>query len=349
MPKHLVAVAPRTTALKSYEDREIRSGEVKIQIEYASPKHGTELAAFRGESPHIADHYDEEWHAFLPREDKAGDPFDGNWVLGNQFVGTIVEAAWDVTGFAVSERVCGYGGIAETHIMSASGLLKMPQSMSWQNAVCYDPAQFALGGVRDGGVKIGDTVAVIGLGAIGQVAAQFARLAGASYVAVIDPIEKRRACALAAGADAAFDPTAVDAGLELKKATGKRGVDVVIETSASELALQAALRGLILSGTIAFVGWARPFRGGLDLGREAHFNNANIVFTRAVSTPLREHPRWTFERICQTCWQILSDGRIECKDIIDPVIPFASAAGAYEEYVDRHPDRSIKLGFSFEK
>jgi len=249
----------------------------------------------------------------------------------------------------VGDRVCGYGGIAETHVAGAGSLRKMPESMPWQNAVCYDPAHFALGGIRDGGVKLGDTVAVIGLGAIGQVAAQFARLAGASYVAVIDPIERRRSCALAAGAHAVFDPTACDVGLELKKATGKRGVDVVIETSASEVALQSALRGLAYGGTIAFVGWARQFRGGLDLGREAHFNSANIVFSRAVSTPLREHPRWTFERICDTCWRILSEGDIDCRGIIDPVIPFADAAGAYEEYVDRHPDRSIKLGFSFGK
>jgi threonine dehydrogenase-like Zn-dependent dehydrogenase len=347
MPKQLVAVAPRTTAVLTYEDRELKPGEMRVKVDFASPKHGTELAAFRGESPHIADYYDSDWHAFLPRQGSADDPFNGKWVLGNQFVGTVVEACGEVGDFNIGERVCGYGGIAETRITSPGGLRKMPANMSWQNAVCYDPAQFALGGVRDGGVKLGDAVAVIGLGAIGQVAAQLARLAGASYVAVVDPIEKRRTCALAAGADAAFDPTTQDAGLEFKRATGKRGVDVIIETSANEAALQVALRGLAFGGTIAFVGWARPFRGGLDLGREAHFNNANIVFSRAVSEPLREYPRWTFERICDSCWQILSDGRIDCENIIDPVVPFADAAGAYEEYVDRHPDRSIKLGFAF--
>jgi threonine dehydrogenase-like Zn-dependent dehydrogenase len=79
-----------------------------------------------------------------------------------------------------------------------------------------------------------------------------ARVAGAPYVAVIDPIEKRRQAAVEAGADAAFDPLHGDVGLELKRATGRAGVDAAIETSGKEQALQQALRGLAYGGTIAF-------------------------------------------------------------------------------------------------
>src|ERR671917_234901 len=150
------------------------------------------------------------------------------------------------------------------------------------------PAGFALGGIRDGRVRLGDRVAVFGLGAIGAIAAQMARVAGADYVAVIDPIQKRRHAAVDAGADAAFDPLREDVGLELKRATGRAGVDTAIETSGNEQALQEALRGLAYGGTIAFVGWARAISGTLDLGREAHFNNASLVFSRASSEPSRD-------------------------------------------------------------
>ena len=44
--KKLVATAPRTAELKEYEDREINSNEVKVKVEFAAPKHGTELADF---------------------------------------------------------------------------------------------------------------------------------------------------------------------------------------------------------------------------------------------------------------------------------------------------------------
>lgn len=49
--KKLVATAPRVAELKDYEDRPIQSNEVKVKVEFAAPKHGTELADFRGTTP----------------------------------------------------------------------------------------------------------------------------------------------------------------------------------------------------------------------------------------------------------------------------------------------------------
>ena len=220
-------------------------------------------------------------------------------------------------------------------------LFEVPEGMSWKNALCFDPAQYALCGVRDGGVRIGDRVAVFGLGAIGAVAVQMAKAAGASFVAAIDPIPKRREAALRAGAAAARGPLDQDVGVELQRAPGRLGVACAGE------ALQQALRGLAYGGTIAFVGWARAFSGTLDLSREAHFNNANLVFSRASSEPNRDHPRWDRGRIAAACWEMLASGAIDCEGIIDPVVPFDEAPEAYERYVDRNPERAVKLGVSF--
>ncbi|WP_274363132.1 zinc-binding dehydrogenase [Paenibacillus thermotolerans] len=352
MPRQLVASGARKADIAEYDLPDLKPNEVRVRILYASPKHGSELAAFRNESPHLSDYYDEDWHTFLPRElrEKEEHGHFGKWNLGNQWVGKITEAGDQVKDYAIGDRVCGYGGIREFHTVNAVNnyyLLKMPDHMTWQNALCFDPAQFALGAIRDAHVRAGDRVAVFGLGAIGQIAAQMAKFAGASYVAVIDPIEHRRIAAIQAGADEGFDPVHQDVGLELKKATGKLGVDVIIETSASEQALQASLRGLAYGGTIAYVGWARAFKGGLDLGREAHFNNAKIVFSRACSEPNPDHPRWSWRRIEETCWSMLEKGLIRCDHIIHPIVPFERSAEAYETYVDREPAKSIKLGVAF--
>ncbi|QJD86785.1 zinc-dependent alcohol dehydrogenase [Cohnella herbarum] len=348
MSKQLIAAAPRQARIALYEELPIRPDEVKVKVTHASPKHGSELAAFRGESPHLADRYDEDWRLFLPRDPNGRqEVVFGDWNLGNQWVGEIIEAGSEVRDYRVGEKVCGYGGIREFHNVKAVDnfyLLKMPDNMPWQNAVCLDPAIFALGGVRDGHVRPGDRVAVIGLGAIGQIAVQIAKLAGASYVAAVDPIESRRAVALRNGADRAFDSANEDVGLMLKQDTNKLGVDAIIETSANEFALNQALRGLAYGGTIAYVGWARPFKGGMDWGREAHFNNARIVFSRSCSEPNPDHPRWSFRRIEETCWNMLKSGAIDCADIIHPIVPFNEADTAYETFVDREPARSIKLG-----
>ena len=349
MPKKLVAVAPRKAALVDYEEPALGRNEIKVRVEYASPKHGSELSIFRGEDPFVADLFDEDWRLFLERKD--GTHGTGNGLaLGNQWVGVIAEKGGGVERFRVGDRVCGYGSIRETQIIDAEHepfLLEVPETMPWKSALCLDPAQFALGGIRDGHVRLGDRVAVFGLGAIGAIAAQMAKVAGASYVAAVDPIEKRRQAAVEAGADAAFDPQSADVGLELKRATGRAGVDAAIETSGNEQALQQALRGLAYGGTIAFVGWARAFSGTLDLGREAHFNNANLVFSRASSEPNKDHPRWNRRRIVTSCWEMLASGAIDCERIVDPVVSFAEAPRAYEEYVDRNPQESVKLGVAF--
>jgi threonine dehydrogenase-like Zn-dependent dehydrogenase len=351
MHRQLVAVAPRQAEILTYEDRDILPDEIKVQVNFASPKHGSELADFRGETPFLNEQYDPEWQLFLPREpeEEKGVKF-GDWNLGNQWVGTVTEVGSEVTDYARGDVVCSYGGIRETHIVNAVNnyrLRKMKPGMSWKNAVCYDPAQFALGAIRDAHVRPGDRVAVIGLGAIGQIAVQIAKKLGASYVAAVDPIEVRREVALNGGADEVFDSMSQDVGLELKKATGKLGVDVIIETSANVFALQSALRGLAYGGSIAYAGWAKEFKGGLNLGREAHFNNAKIVFSRAASEPNPDYPRWNRRRIEEVCWEMLSSGFINCENIISPVVSFEESAKAYCEFVDQRPELSIKLGVTF--
>jgi threonine dehydrogenase-like Zn-dependent dehydrogenase len=354
MPKKLIGVEPRKAALVEYEELPLQPGYIRAKVLHASPKHGSELAAFRGESPLMADYYDKEWTAFLPRteEKKSPDNTFGEMPLGNQWVGIVTEVGDGVTNYAIGDRVCGYGGISDVQTVKASGgrdLFKMPEGMSWKDAVCYDPAGFALSGVRDAHIRPGDRVAVFGLGAIGLLVLQFAKLAGASYVAAIDPIARRREVALGLGATEVFDPIATpDVGLELRKSTNKLGVDAVVETSANEFALQQAFRGVAYGGIISYMGWARPFRGGMDWSREAHWNNARLIFSRGGSDPNPDHPRWSFARLKQTSWEMLSAGLLNCENIIDPVVPFAESAEAYEHYVDQHPEKSIKLGVTFE-
>ncbi len=349
--KKLVAVAPRQAALKDYEDRPIEKDEVRVRVEFAAPKHGTELADFRGTTPFIDGKYDPEWQVFTQRapEEPRGIVF-GDLPIGNMFVGRITEKGADVTEFEIGDRVCSYGPIKETEIVKAVNnykLRKVPDGASVRNAVCYDPAQFALGAIRDAHARPGDNVVVIGLGAIGQIAVQLAARLGASVVIAIDPIAHRREIALRHGAHYALDNTQCDAGLEIKKLTDKMGADVIIETSGNVHALQAALRGLAYGGTIAYAAFAKPFGEGLWLGQEGHFNYGKIVFTRACSEPSPDYPRWDRKRIENVVWHMLMTGYLACDDLLDPVIPFEESAEGFMKYVDQHPELSIKLGVTF--
>ncbi|KWW18192.1 MULTISPECIES: zinc-binding alcohol dehydrogenase [Peribacillus] len=351
--KKLVAVKPRVAALVDYEESAIKPNEVKIDVQFASPKHGTEVIDFRGMTPFMDEDFSEEWRMFMPREEGStkGIVF-GEFQLGNMVVGQIIEKGSDVTGYQVGDTVCTYGPIMETVIVNAVDnhrLRKMPEGAKWQNAVCYDPAQFAMSGVRDANVRAGDYVVVVGLGAIGQLAIQLAKKAGASIVVGVDPLSQRREIARRNGADVCFDPTIDDVGFEVKKLTNKIGADSIIETSGNAAALQAALKGIAYGGIISYVAFGKAFPEGLNFGREAHFNNAKIVFSRAASEPNPDYPRWNRKRIEETCWELLMNGYLNCEDIIEPIVTFEQSAEAYMEYVDQHPELSIKMGIDYKK
>lgn len=344
MLRELVALEPRKPILREYEDGPLPEGHVRVMVEFGAPKHGTELTLYRRELPFSKIRYDNEYQMFFEDESVKSKPFFMK--LGNMWVGKIIEIGPGLEGYELGQRVTGYGSLRSTHTVKPHNLLKISETMPWKQAVCYDPAQFALAGVRDGQIRLGDAVAVFGLGAIGLMAAQMVKLAGASFVAVIDPIENRRKVALKYGADLAVDPTREDAGLALKKATGKRGVDVAIETSGAYAGLQQAIRGLAYGGNVSMVGWYKECKGGLNLGTEAHHNVPNLIFSRACSEPNRDYPRWSFDRIMQTCWDMLCKGLIQCEDIIDPVVSFEESPAAYQD-IDYHPEKSIKLGIRF--
>ena len=349
MPRELVATAPRSPELWEYAEKPLGPGEIRVRTEFGAPKHGTELHGYRADSPFADSHWDPEWKAFLPGQAGSG-LFPQR--LGNIAVGTVIEVAPGVEGVAVGDRVAGYGSLRETQRWvwgtpgAYPGVRKMPEGMSWQSAVCLDPATVALGGIRDGQVRVGDRVAVFGLGAIGLMAVQLARVAGASFVVAVDPIELRRQVAAETGADLTLDPSATDSGLEIKQATGKLGVDVAIETSGNPRAFHHAIRGLAFGGTLAVVAWYNEIRGGLDLGREAHLNRPTLVFTRAESEPHRDYPRWNNRRQADAVWELLASGKLDGKPLVRPTVRFGDVVDAYRE-IDEHPERSVKLGVTF--
>lgn len=323
MPRELVAAGVRKPMLRDYEDGPVPEGHVRVKVEFGSPKRGTELTLYRGDR-----------NARFPMG------------LGNMCVGRIIDIGEGVKDLSIGDRVAGYGHLRETHTWLANKAYRMSEGMTWKEAVCFDPAQFALSGIRDGQLRLGDRTAVFGLGAIGQMAVQMARMAGAVFVAAVDPIAIRREVATKAGADLALDPTTQDVGAELKKATEDKGIDVAIETSGIYEALHQAIHGLAWGGNVAYVGWSKECKGGLDFGLHAHLMIPNIIFARACSDPNRDHPRWDFARIMDTCWQLLSEGRLQCEDIVYPVTPFDESTQAYQD-MDYHPEKNIKLGIAF--
>jgi threonine dehydrogenase-like Zn-dependent dehydrogenase len=318
-----------------------RPTDVRVRSEFAAPKHGTELAFYKGSVP-ARGTLDAEYQLWRPGKASWGYPNQ----MGNMIVGRVEEVGPAVEHIAVGDRVCLYSGFQETCVVLESEVWKMPADLSWKSAVCLDPADFAFGAVRDGHIRIGDAVAVFGLGAIGLMCVQIARLAGADPVIGVDHLANRRAVAERLGATMALDPAACDPALEIKKATARRGADVAIDFRGSAASMQAALKAVAYGGNVVAGAMPAPYAAGLDLGAEAHINVPNIVFSRACSQPDRDHPRWSNERIYRNCWRLICAGRVTGEPIVGPIVAFEDLLVEYPRIAD-HPDTIIKLGVRF--
>jgi 2-desacetyl-2-hydroxyethyl bacteriochlorophyllide A dehydrogenase len=107
--------------------------------------------------------------------------------------------------------------------------------------------------VATGGVRPGDTVAVLGLGPVGLAAVQAARVAGAAQVLAVDTVEARLEMARSFGARAVH-LTEEDPRAAAKAATEGRGVDVCVEAVGDPRALSSAIRLTRNAGSVSVVG-----------------------------------------------------------------------------------------------
>ncbi len=354
-----MAIESQKPILRKYEEEPLGENEVRIETEFSSPKHGTELYVYRGTSPSQDKKFDLAWRMFLPREG-ATSLFPRS--LGNMSVGTVAEVGRKVSRFKVGDKVYGHLPIRETHTISEhrieEGILGtgsrerqihiLPKTMSPQEAVCLDPAHFALAAVRDANVRLGTKVAIFGLGAIGLIAVQMLKLSGAELILASDPLSNRRNLAKEYGADQLFNPTRCNVGFEIKKATGKKGVDVAIEVSGSDAALSDAIRSVHYCGLVVTASYQHGQANALRLGEEWFHNRLTLRCSMPVwDNPSRDYPMWDDRDLEDTAFHLMRDKKITADGMITPTHPFEKSVEAYE-FINEHPDQCIKLGITYE-
>jgi len=146
------------------------------------------------------------------------------------------------------------GGFAEyARVMApnvARDTLVLPDAMDFDTATFIEPVACCLRATRrKGEVRPGDTVAIVGLGAMGLVMLQLARRLGATCVVASDLIADRRARAVRLGADEAVDP-AVTTLASAIRARVPRGADVVLVCPAEVRAMQAGIEAAAPGGRV---------------------------------------------------------------------------------------------------
>jgi threonine dehydrogenase-like Zn-dependent dehydrogenase len=135
-----------------------------------------------------------------------------------------------------------------------ANLARVPDGLADEDVIlCPDIMSTGISAAENGGVRIGDAVAVFAQGPIGLCAAAGARLCGATLVIGVDVLARRREVALRMGADVVLDPTSQDVVAEIKRLTGG-GVDVAIEALGLQQTFEGCLRSVRPGGTVSSLG-----------------------------------------------------------------------------------------------
>lgn len=343
MPREFVLVAPERIEFREYSEPPLGPGEVRVRSIVSGIKHGTEMALYTGQTPFLTQRFDLECRLFLPDESPTLYPHH----LGSWLVGEVIEVGEGVTRFKVGDLV--HGGLVHrpTNVARAERLYPLAPHMSPETALFSDPALFALNAVHDAELKLGDVVAVFGLGAIGLLAVQMARHNGAMRIFGVDLIEARRKLALRYGADEALDPAQGDVALAIKRATRNRGADVALEISGSYAALQQAIRSVQVGGRVVAASYYKGSGAALSLGAEWHHNRPTLVSSMAVwGCPHRFYPMWDLERLQRTAIDLLERGMVSTEGMVTHRIPYERAPEAYA-LIAAHPDETIKVVLTY--
>ncbi len=203
--------------------------------------------------------------------------------LGHEISGVVAEVGEGVTDFQPGDRVtvdpnwscghCYYCQTGKRHLCERSrGVVKgmatyicppaenvyhIPDTLTLQHAALAEPLGCCLHGMELLDVRLGETVAIIGLGAIGALMLQLLRHSAAGKIIVIEPEESKRRTAMELGATLFINPKTEDPS-EAIRAAGIHCVDRVMECggipATIELALDVAGRG----ATVVLFGVAAP-------------------------------------------------------------------------------------------
>lgn len=296
-------------------------GEVVVKVESATTC-GTDLKAYR------------RGHKLF----KPPMPF------GHEYAGYVAAVGAGVTQFKEGDRVTGtntapcnqcffckrgrqqlcihlegrfnFGSYAEYHripdYIVAQNLFHVPEHLPFTEASFVEPLGCAVLCALNADVRLGDTVAIIGVGAQGLMQIQLVRALGAAQVIAIGRSHGRLERARQVGADVVFSSQDMDPVERVRELTGGYGADVVIEAAGSadtwtQVVLMARNGGTVMQFS------------GLPGGTQVSFDATKLHYGEVtVKGIFHMNPR-----AAEMAMQMLGNGTVNVKPILDGVVPLS--------------------------
>src|SRR5579872_4327406 len=265
--------------------------------------------------------------------------------LGYSSAGTVIGVSEEITDVAVGDHVACAGVGYAVHAEFACVPRLLLAKVAAESAVTPEEAAFttigavALHGVRIAEVKLGDVVAVVGLGLLGQLTIQILRAAGCRVIGM-DILRERANLALRLGSDAVCSSSELlqDNCLRLTRGNGVYSVLITAASASSEV---VNLAGRIARdrGTVVAVGTV-----GMEIERKPYYEkelNFRVArsygpgrYDSAYEEKGRDYPigyvRWTETRNMEAFLQLVSDRKVDVSSLITHRFPISQAPAAYE-------------------
>ncbi|MFX0202005.1 MAG: bi-domain-containing oxidoreductase, partial [Candidatus Hodarchaeota archaeon] len=261
--------------------------------------------------------------------------------LGYSSAGIVEEVGEGVTGFKAGDRVaCGGSGHAEYIIVPKNLCALVPESVSLEAAAFTTLGAIALHSVRQSEATVGDNIAVIGLGLVGQIVVQVLNVAGCGIVG-IDIDDMKLKVAKEGGVDLVVNRD--DKGLirRIFDFSNGFGVDAVIVTASTQTNDPIELAPKILRdrGKVIMVGiskmdipWKSYYEKEIDIQLSRSYGPGRydpVYEEKGMDYPVG-YVRWTQRRNMIAFLELLSKDRIDLKKITTHRFDFREAEKLYE-------------------
>ena len=328
--RRVVFPARDVVDIEEFELREPGEGEVLIGMKKTLISTGTELAYLQGITAQI----------------QAG-THKYPIVSGYSSAGEVLAVGPGVTDVKVGDRVCGSATHSTRIVAPARTAFRIPDGVSFEESTFSTLSAVSMNGLRLARPELGEVVVVMGMGIVGQLALQFARLCGPRLLVAVEVSEERLAMIEGMGADATINPAATDAAARLKELTDGEMADVVLDATGSSKAFNTALEMGGERGRVVAVGSTRGVVPEVDVYTQIHCKGLIVIGAHAGTHPRTETPynKWTRPRNRRLALDLMARGQVATKPMITHRFPFEEAVQAFQLLVD---DRSKAVGVVLE-
>ncbi len=319
--KRIIMPAKRSVTLEDFElDETLAPNQILLKTHYSLISPGTEGAGYTGL--------------------ESGTRFPHG--SGYTAIGEVLKAGENVTKCAVGDFAFCYSphtSIAKTEAVLLA--FKPPLDIDEKLVPFVRMATVAMTSVRVASAEFGDTVAIIGLGLVGNSASQLFSLAGMKVIG-IERVPKRLEIARRCGIQHLINPDEEDVHARVSALTNGEKAEVTVEAIGAPRLVETAYQLTRTKGEVILLGSPR---GEFITNATTILNYSHSIGLGAIT--LRSAHEWLYptmhtgeskhslERNSRLVYELISEGKFKVEELLTHVINPEDAQSAYDGLTDR--------------